>query len=100
MNAENEENLKIVARQIVAEMCRTNGVQMLPATSKGPKAPRPRARRSSLPAAIAGAGLVIVSLGAVSLQNARYFNDAYYMGVELRRVMEGNGDSAGSSARD
>lgn len=42
----------------------------------------------------------LISLGAVSLQNARYFNDAYYMGVELRRVMEGNGDSAGSSSRD
>ncbi|HPU49925.1 MAG TPA: glycosyltransferase family 2 protein [Burkholderiaceae bacterium] len=37
----------------------------------------------------------LISLGAVSLQNARYFNDAYYMGVELRRVMEGQGDGAG-----
>ena len=30
----------------------------------------------------------MISLGAVSLQNARYFNDAYYMGVELRRALE------------
>ena len=30
----------------------------------------------------------LVSLGAVSLQNMRYFNDAYYMGVELRRALE------------
>ena len=37
----------------------------------------------------------LISLGAVSLQNARYFNDAYYMGVELRRALEGNGDGPG-----
>lgn len=38
---------------------------MLPSPSTGPKAPRPRAPRSSLPAVIAGAGLVIA--GAASL---------------------------------
>lgn len=37
---------------------------------------------------------MLISLGAVSLQNARYFNDADYMGVELRRIIEGAADNA------
>ena len=29
----------------------------------------------------------LIGMGAMSLQNARYFKDAYYMGVELRRAV-------------
>jgi hypothetical protein len=35
MNSENEANLKLFAREIVAEMVRSNGAQMLPATTAG-----------------------------------------------------------------
>ena len=35
----------------------------------------------------------LMGLGALSLQNARYFNDAYYMGVELRRSIEARADA-------
>lgn len=42
----------------------------------------------------------LISLGAVSLQNARYFNDAYYMGVELRRALEGAGEAESPGDRE